>query len=140
LIASDLLDSTSMSAEIRVDANRQPIAIVEIEDSYESLYELRRIVPSHAVLQEHRNHAPARGLLWVDILISGAARGPQWAAAATDAVALLETFSRELPTYRLVDGHQWLGRAVAPCAAVHLAARRTEVATCLFDATPNGYR
>jgi hypothetical protein len=102
-----------MNAAPGVHDDRPPIATVEIEDSYESLYELRRIVPLPAVLREHKKHAPGRGILWIDVLLSGEVTDPQWAADAADAVALLEKSSRELPTYRLVAGSQWLRPAVA---------------------------
>jgi len=108
------LEYISVSAALRIDVDQRLIATVEIDDSYESLYELRRIAPSHAVLQEHRDHAPARGLLWIDVLLSGEATDPDWAAGAADAVAVLEISSRALPTYRLVGGDEWLRRAVAP--------------------------
>jgi hypothetical protein len=103
-----------VNAALSVDTHRQLIAIVEIDDSYESLYELRRIAPSCAILQAHRGRAPARGILWVDVLLSGENTGRHWMADAADVLAVLEISSRALPTYRLVSGDQWLRRAVEP--------------------------
>ena len=103
-----------MNAALKLDADPQVIATVEIDDSYESLYELRRIAPSYALLQEHPEHVPARGLLWVDVLLSGVWEGRHWVAEAADVVAVLEMSSRALPTYRLIRGDQWLRRAAAP--------------------------
>ena len=114
-----------MNAAPRIHDDRQPIATVEIEDSYESLYELRRIVPFDAILQEHKKHAPGRGLLWIDVLLSGEVTDPQWAAGAADAVTLLETSSRELPTYRLVAGEKWLRPALHADPNGHVATSRT---------------
>jgi len=108
------LDAISVNAALKLDADPQVIATVEIDDSYESLYELRRIAPSYAVLQEHPERVPARGLLWVDVLLSGVWEGRHWVAEAADVVAVLEMSSRALPTYRLIRGDQWLRRAAAP--------------------------
>lgn len=107
-------DAIPVHAPLKLDADRQLIATVEIDDSYESLYELRRIAPSYAVLQEHRDHAPGRGLVWVDVLLSGEATGRLRRADAADVLAVLETSSRALPTYRLVSGGQSLRHALAP--------------------------
>jgi len=107
------LDTISVNASRKLDADPQVIATVEIDDSYESLYELRRIAPSYAVLHEHPNHVPARGVLWVDVLLAGVCEGRDWMADAADVIAVLEISSRALPTYRLIRGDQWLHRAVA---------------------------
>ena len=102
-----------MNAALKLDADPQLIATVEIDDSYESLYELRRIAPSYAVLQEHPDHVPARGLVWIDVFLSAVCTGRHWMADAADVIAVLEMSSRALPTYRLITGDQWLRRAAA---------------------------
>ncbi len=86
------------------------IAIVEIDDSAESLADLRRILPAHVEIREC-DTSPS-GHRSLELLFEGT-RGPLPRDDTTAMLTALELSSSIFQSFRIVDGDRWPRRTVA---------------------------
>ena len=92
----------------------QVMATLELDDSAESMQELRRITPT--CVQLRQSEESPSGYRWVELLIEDNSAGEFQSRTAADILGALELASRSFPAFRIVFGAQWLRHALANAA------------------------
>jgi hypothetical protein len=82
------------------------MATLELDDSELSLATLNVILPGYA--RTHQRELSPIGYRWVDLLIHQGSAGTSSESAAGRVIASLELSSQIFPSFRIVEGSEWI--------------------------------